>query len=234
MMFALFNNLNSYYDLDLIIEHNPNIPVPQKNINTIEVEGRNGSLTEDLGTYKDIEIPVSFALADENIKPKCRQIKAWLIGNILDNKLIFDDDLGFFYKVKYVKISNDITRLLEALGRFTAIFVCEPFCFGLAGLEHLELSQPAYIYNDGYDSEPYLKIYATGDVTLTINNKNIILQGINNYIELDSEMENCYKDTQPLNDKMIGEFPIFMPGENAISWTGNVTKIELIARWRWL
>ncbi|QDY17535.1 phage tail protein [Clostridium botulinum] len=31
---------------------------------------------------------------------------------------------------------------------------------------------------------------------------------------------------------MYGEFPIFQVGENKISWTGNVSKIEITPRWR--
>jgi predicted phage tail component-like protein len=232
MVFAHFNNQDSYNDIGLIIEHNPVIPVPKKNINTIPIEGRNGSLTEDLGTYEDIEIPVLFALADENIKPKCRQIKNWLVGKMLNNKLIFDDDLDTFYKVKYVKIPNDIERVLDQIGKFTAIFVCEPFSF--SSVDVLEFSQPTSLYNDGYDSEPYFKIYGTGDVTLTINSKNIILKGLNEYIELNSEIEKCYKGTQPLDDKMIGEFPILTSGENQISWVGNITKVDIKPNWRWL
>lgn len=124
-----FNSKNSYNDLNLNME-TPIIPSPEKNVNFIEIEGRDGTLTEDIGTYKDIPIPIKFSLVDRsNIKESCRQIKAWLIGEIIDNKLIFSDDTEYYYKVKGVKIDGNIERTLSVIGRFTAIFTCEPFQF---------------------------------------------------------------------------------------------------------
>ena len=34
-----------------------------------------------------------------------------------------------------------------------------------------------------------------------------------------------------LNNKMYSDFPILEEGENNISWSGNVTQIEIIPRW---
>ncbi|MDU6337913.1 MAG: phage tail protein, partial [Clostridium sporogenes] len=65
-----------------------------------------------------------------------------------------------------------------------------------------------------------------------INNEIIKFTNISDYIELDSEMMECYKSNVPLNHLMIGNFPIFQVGENNISWTGNISKIEIIPRWR--
>ena len=33
---------------------------------------------------------------------------------------------------------------------------------------------------------------------------------------------------------MSGDFPTLLPGQNAISWTGNVTKVEVQPNWRFL
>ena len=35
-----------------------------------------------------------------------------------------------------------------------------------------------------------------------------------------------------IRDNMEGEFPKLVPGINNISWTGTVTEIEIIPRWR--
>lgn len=230
-----FNNKNSYYDLGLKIPHRPNIPVAEKNIKTYEVEGRDGSLIEEFG-YKDIEIPVSFNVIDRiNINNKCRQIKVWLNGDIDNNKLIFSDDDGYFYKVKYVKMNKDIERVLRVLGRFTAVFVCEPFCYLEEGLDKITINKATSLYNQGtYKSEPILTLYGSGNITLTINNKNLYLTNVQDYITIDSVLKDCYKDTQLCNSKMLGDFPILIQGENIISWQGNVTKVEIQPNWRTL
>ncbi|WP_156946200.1 hypothetical protein [Clostridium akagii] len=49
----------------MFIKSRPNIPIAEKNINIIDAEGMNGSLTEDIGTYKSIEIEIDFSTVDE-------------------------------------------------------------------------------------------------------------------------------------------------------------------------
>ncbi|AWB30056.1 distal tail protein Dit [Clostridium botulinum] len=233
-MFSIqFNNYNSYKDLELVVEHRPNIPAPSRNINNIYIPGKNGTLTEDLGSYEDIGIPITFGFQDKvNINNKCRQIKMWLLDKIKDCKLYFSDDIETYYKVKNVKIDN-IERSIKSLGKFTVLFTCDPF--GYIDEELLIIDKPISIYNEGtFESQPYIKIHGSGDISLNINNEVIKLKNINNYIELDSEIMECYKNNEALNNHMYGEFPIFKVGENKISWTGNINKIEIIPHWRCL
>lgn len=236
-MYSLFfNELNSYYDLGLKIIKRPNFSIAQKDINIHEIEGRNGSLIEDLETYRDIEITVSFNFVDKtNINQKIRQIKHWLIGEIKDKRLIFSDDSDVFYKVKYMKIDN-IERTFKFLGRFNVVFVCNPFTYSKVGENTVIITNNnTTIYNHGtYYSEPEFKIFGIGDITLSINNENVILKSIQDYIIVDTEMQEAYREGQSLNNKMYGEFPTLKVGENNISWLGNVTKIEITPRWRFL
>ncbi|EJE7236826.1 phage tail protein, partial [Clostridium botulinum] len=74
----------------------------------------------------------------------------------------------------------------------------------------------------------------SSDISLNINGEVIKLKNVNNYIELDPEIQECYRDTLNCNNDMQGEFPIFKVGENRISWTGNVSKIEITPNWRCL
>ena len=92
------------------------------------------------------------------------------------------------------------------------------------------VTNPGSIY-----SEPIIKIFGSGDINLTINSEVIKLKEVTNNIILDSVQQNCYNEaTDNLNSKMTGEFPKFEIGENNISWTGSVSKVEVIPNWRWL
>ena len=42
------------------------------------------------------------------------------------------------------------------------------------------------------------------------------------------------KDTVLKNRNMVGEFPNLKSGINKISWSGNLTKIEIQPKSRWL
>lgn len=57
---------------------------------------------------------------------------------------------------------------------------------------------------------------------------------ISSQIFLDSEIQEAYKGTTSQNNHMSGEFPKLLSGMNAISWTGNVTRIVISPRWRTL
>ena len=45
----------------------------------------------------------------------------------------------------------------------------------------------------------------------------------------------CYKKVNEIityqNDKMYSDFPVLKEGINNISWTGNVTKLEITPNW---
>lgn len=54
-------------------------------------------------------------------------------------------------------------------------------------------------------------------------------------IEIDSELMNCFKDTTLKNDTVTGDgFPMLKPGTTTIACAGNVQRIEVIPRWQCL
>ena len=230
----IFNN-KRLKELGISIVKRPNIPIPDKNINLIELEGRDGSLVEDLETYKDIEINIECNFIDlRNTNNKAREISYW-INESSDKKLFFSDDMDHYFKVLMVKVS-DIQRQLRVKGTFTLTFICQPFRY-LVDNDLITITSTSNIYSPEltYDSRPLIKIYGSGDVTFTVNGSNIILKSITSHIILNSEIQEAYSDTfENLNNKMLGEFPVLKNGINSISWVGTVTKVEITPNWRCL
>ena len=64
--------------------------------------------------------------------------------------------------------------------------------------------------------------------------RNVELTDISGNIVLDCALKEAYKGNILMNDHMSGEFPVLKPGENAISWSGNVTSVAIHPDWRWL
>jgi predicted phage tail component-like protein len=230
--YAKFNNGISS-DIGLAIEHRPIIPAPERTIEYYEVEGRDGNLSRKKG-YKDIQIPVEFACKSNNLPQLGRNAKAWLL-NYSDNKLSFCDDLDFFYKVKKVKC-GDIARSLKVFGRFTAEFTCDPFQYSYDGENIITytasggiITNPGSIY-----SQPKIRIYGSGDVIVNIGDTVFQITGLNEYIDIDSELNDVYKGSILCTNQKYGYFPLIQPGNNGINWTGNITKIEVTPHWRWL
>lgn len=230
-----FNNKNSYKDLDLLLVEASSNPVGTENVELIEVEGRNGTLTRKLGTYKDKIRKIKFRLntSDEKYYRRIDEIISWL--NIIeDNSLVFSYDRERKYKVKVIQC-GDITRQLQWYGDFEVIFTCEPFKFPIED-DVISTTQKIFtIYNDGnIKSEPYMKIIGSGNITVFVNGQTIILNNVSEYIELDSMFFLCKKGLTNEMSKMNGKFPIFEIGENSIEITGNVFSTEINIRTRYL
>lgn len=232
MFYLIFNNKNSYTDFNLRITKRPVIPAPVKNINKIEITGHDGDLYEDLGGYADIKIAVNFNFIDkDNIKNSWRKIKSWL-NNAQDNKLIFSDDIEFYYKVKNITLS-ELTITKRILGTFTATFICEAYCYDISGLNSIQLSNNSILYNYLDTSKPLIKAYGGGVATITVNGQSFVID-VGEYVYIDSVLELTYKDKNTAGNLQVGEYPVLINGENLISWDSNITKLEIQPNWRCL
>jgi len=84
------------------------------------------------------------------------------------------------------------------------------------------------------ESTPVITIWGYGSIDLNINDNIINLTNVANHIIIDSQIMDCYRDGQLMNNYMKGEFPIFKVGINKISWMGDIQRIEIKPNWRWL
>ncbi|GIM32970.1 distal tail protein Dit [Paraclostridium bifermentans] len=232
-LFIIFNNLNSLEDLGLSIVRRPNIPSPVQNKTTTEVPGSDGLLYEVLGGYKDIVIPVEFNFIDRNsLKERFRQIKAW-INEIEDNKLIFSDDLDWYYKVVDINLNGDFETILKQKGLFKIDFTCRAYQYMLDGNNPIFMPNNSTLYNYYLSSKPLIKITGHGEVNITINNNRFTVP-VSDYVYVDSELELAYRDKKDPFNIGKGEFPILKKGSNTIIYSNNVTNFEIIPRWRCL
>ncbi|MGX6992143.1 hypothetical protein ACWN8M_11005 [Pseudolactococcus reticulitermitis] len=86
----------------------------------------------------------------------------------------------------------------------------------------------------GVYSLPRIKVFGTGTRTLTINGKPIVLNLLQDYLILDSDLKECYYGDIAQNNYMTGDFPIFNIGNNQVTLGTGITKIEIEPRWRYL
>ncbi|MGT2682997.1 phage tail domain-containing protein [Streptococcus porci] len=213
-------------DLPFCLAERPAIPTAEMAYEDIEIPGRDGNLTVENG-YKDIVISCEYNLLEAyNIKGLLRRIKAFFIGK---KELRFDDDV-VFYKIKKVAIS-EIDNSEAGYGSFTVSFTCDPFQYEVS--DTISMSTQGTLKNPGgYFSRPYLKVFGSG--TLSINGMSVVLKDVSDYIEIDCEAMNAYKGTVDMNSHMTGEFPTLKVGDNKISWSGNISRIEGKGRWRYV
>ena len=217
-------------EMGVIVTAMPETVRAERRIESITVAGRNGSLHKDEGVYESYDRTMECALIK---RARLDEIAAWLVGS---GEMTFSTEPDKVYRVTIAnKIS--ITQMMRVFQKFQIILDTQPFKYSVNALsDSLDLTAPTTIRNSGtVYSEPLIVVYGSGDITLTINGADFPLYGVNESITIDSEMMEVFKGNANQNSKYGGmEFPRFEVGKNEISWTGNVSKIKIQPRWRWL
>ena len=233
-MYFIYNDKSSE-DFNIKIKNINNLSSPQRNIEKISVLGKNGELVIDNGNYENfiltIECYLNCSSEDKNVI--AREIKRWLQSDFLYKKLILSNDVEFYYEA-YCDTKLDFEYVSSNFESFLISFSCKPYKKEI-NEDIITITESINIYNNYMPSNPLIKIVGSGDVTININNQELVLKGLEDEIEVDCEIMNAYKkingDIVLLNNKMYSDFPVLEVGENQISFEGNVSKIEITPRW---
>lgn len=226
--YFIYNGIDSRM-MDIIVTAMPPTIRAAQRVESVTVPGRDGSLHETDGSYDNYTKTMECAIKN---REKLDDIAAWLTGS---GEIIFSSEPDKVYRVT---ISNTISiaQMMRTFQKFQVSFDTYPFKYSVNRFdEALELEKPAVILGKGtVYSQPVITVYGSGTVTLTINGADYPLSNVDGYVTINSEIEECYKGNLNRNNIFSAdEFPRLDPGDNSISWTGNVEKIEIQPNWRW-
>ena len=238
--YFIFNGQSSL-ELGIRIRTKSIFSMPKYDMNFVSIPGRNGDLINSNKRIGNVSISYTCfvpAKSIEELATKIRNIKKWLYADV-DSYHEFQDSYEPDF-VRYAVFANklDITEQVNKIGVFTLTFSCKPFKYLEESLSLKEISQSgATLFNPyPFASKPYFRIEGNGSINLIITNSKgtntWYFSNVEDYIEIDSELMSCFKDTVLENKKMYGnDFPLLEGGENHIEVTGNVTKLSIIERW---
>lgn len=219
----IWNGISSE-DMAVKIISLPPVSLSEENTNEIEIEGRDGSLTEMLGyktTTKQVEADY---LGEDKYS-----ILNWLRGS---GEVVFGNDENFYFKARINNIIP-LEQILKDMHNFPIEFRCQPFRYFISGKRKINITSSGIILNNFGNKEalPYIKIYGSGNITVNINGRAFTISNLDNSIGIISEIQEC-EDGK--GDLMDGKFPYFDIGKNTLTYSGNVTKIEVTPNWRCL
>lgn len=210
---------------------------PARDVETISIPGRSGDLIQDNGRFKNI--PVTYPVfIGSRFPEKAEAARAWLLSKTGYRRLEdgYNPDT---YRVAMFKgpIDFDVTFLNRA-GEAKLTFECKPQRFLKAGEYPVTVQSGGVLWNPTlFPADPLITVYGTGAGRLTVGRVSVEIKAINEHLCLDSDTQNAYRVAvagTPENrnsDIYAPEFPVLEPGENAISWTGDIEHIEIIPRW---
>ena len=227
--YFIFNGINSL-DMGVHMLKAPSIDKAEKRVNEIEMAGKNGVLHEDLGCYSNYTKTAECILMDRN---KLDDVCNWLNGY---GEVIFSSEPEKVYRA-FIKNQIPFNNVLLGINDFIVLFDVYPLKYSVNKTdEEIELTTGASIYNHAtYYSEPIITVYGSGNINLVINGITYVLTTVTDYITINSEVQEVYRDGVNSNSQYTADdFPILQCGDNTISWTGNVTKVKIEPNWRWL
>ena len=217
-------------EMGVIVTAMPETIRAERRMKSVTIAGRNGSLHTDEGVYESYDRTLGCALKE---RAKLDEVAAWLVGS---GGMIFSTEPDKVYRVTIAnKIS--IAQMMRVFQRFQVILDTQPFKYSAnPAADRLDLTAPVTLRNSGtVYSEPLIEIYGSGDITLTINGEAFPLYGVEGSIVIDSERMEVYKGELNQNSKFGGaDFPRFAVGQNALGWAGEVQRVKIEPRWRWL
>ena len=184
----------------------------------------------DNGRFKNIALTYP-AFIRQNFKKNIDGARMWLLADSSYHKLEDTYHPEIFRMARFSSPTNFTTRFLNLSGECELVFDCKPQRFLKSGNVPIESTGKITLINPTiYEALPLIRVYGSSG-TLMVGNNIIQLSKINEYMDIDSEIQNAYKGTINCNSDMIGDFPSLKAGETGISFEGNINRIQIIPRW---
>ena len=211
------------------VSEQPPLTLPSERVTFTDVPGRSGSLTtlEGEDVYEDMVLTAQCFIQSGARVP---EIAAWLRGS---GTVTFANRPGGFY---HARVVNQIPfeKILRGNPHrsFAVNFRCKPFWYQ-KDVAPITLTQSSsFVTNPGsVHAEPVITVYGTGAITLMVGMTITELE-ITDKITLDTPLVEAYAGATSMNSCMSGDFPLLLPGKNAVSWSGDVSKVEIQPNWR--
>lgn len=241
MTYFTYNGRSSA-DFGLHIEKKDVFSAPEYDAEFISIPGRSGDIINPNRRFSNIKVTYTVFLARKNapaLADVLRDIKGWLYSEPDRYHELTDSYDAEYFRYGVISGNLDIEEQLNKVGSFTVTFNCKPYKYSFAGQKTVaaDSSELTITNPTAFESRPYIKLYGSGTVRLMImpdgqGTTTWVISDVDEYIEIDSELMNCFKDTILKNNTVTGDgFPMLKSGTTTIACAGNVQRIEVIPRW---
>lgn len=221
----------SLADMGVYVSNPNTFNAPERDVEEVEIAGKNGTLTIDHGRYKNFELEYP-ALIFQDFKKNIDELRNFL-GSLSGYQRVEDSFNPDEFRMGKVKGAFEVKpKTFDDAGTFKIVLDCMPQRFLKSGERFLTVSNGSVLRNPTYqESKPIIRAYGTG--TITINGESIKVNSANEYTDIDSEMEDCYKGLTNANGNVTmvtGGFPTLRSGSNTVSFSG-FTAVKIKPRW---
>ena len=205
----------------------------EKNLEEFTIPGRNGTFHYKSDTYKNVIVPYDCFIF-KDFKRNVAALRSFLLSRegyvrIEDTHHPDEFRMGIYHEEFAPDVFVDLTA-----AQFTLNFDCKPERWLKKGQKAIDCTGTKTIINrTDFTAKPLIRCYGSSG-TVKINNIQISVSGVNQYVDIDSEEQEVFKGSDySMNSKATltnGKFPVLTPGTNTITTTG-FTKVEITPRW---
>ena len=212
---------------------------PERDVESIDVQGRNGSLIIDNGRYKNTSITYGCKIWRKSTEEFRNAYDAFadflLLHQASYYKLEDSGDLDHFRMARYAGgIEPDITESWDGAryAEFDIEFDCKPQRFRTDGNLTYQITAESVMYNPtSHPALPLIRVYGYGNIMIG-DTSVAIASGASSYVDLDCDLHMAYERTANRASLVtLSDWPCLSPGINKISYDSTITKVQITPRW---
>lgn len=221
-------------DYGIVVSEVPSFDKPNRRANVFNVQGRNGSILYQDGSFDDVTRSYRVWVDEDNnnLVDKVNAISGWLYSKTGYQRLedSFEPEI---FRLAYYNGSGDVSNQLMIYGETTLKFVCRPERFLKLGEQSISVSNGDKINNPTrFEAKPLIHIEGSGTVSISIGGKTMNATITNGYINIDSDTMNAYRlPSENMNSNISGTFPTIPEGIQTVVTSGSITSCEIIPRY---
>lgn len=224
----------SSQDLGIVIEKAPNISRPARKFTTYTIPGRSGDIIEPQNAWSNYIQSYSIwagGYTDGSAQLSMSAISAWLLSpqgyqRLEDN---FEPDI---FREAYFAGPIEAEDILSQVGKCEIQFNCKPQRYLKIGEKTKTCSSGDVIFNPTqFEAKPLIKVYGSGNASISINGSTLTITGMTDYLYIDCETMDIYRQTSENKNSLVsGQFPTLAPESNTIVYT-NLSSVEITPRY---
>lgn len=234
-MGEIIYNGRSSKEIGLEVETFPPYQAPRRKYETIHVPGRNGDLIFDDGSWENAirSYDVSIGSFRRHYYDMMNSVSEWLHSSYSYARLEDSYEPEYYRLAVYLE-ETSISNIFNHGGKGKIDFNCKPQRFLKIGDYATIVTKPTTIQNPTrYEALPIITVYGSGSGTLEVGDCSVLISNIGDKIIIDSEIQDAYLgniNKNPVISVPKG-FPQLSTGLTKISFSGGISKVEVIPKW---
>ena len=227
-------------DLNLLIQRTPLLETPSRRVELKNAFGVHGGVPYDERAYDNTEMQLLMFIDGDDLNADRERV-----DSLLRNTGVFKEFIPYWDPDKIYYVMNMQKTQYESFSWYgekqalQTTFTVKPYKYLRDAIDVVfKTSGIAMNPFENDVSQPLITIEGSGDVTLKVNGQSYLIQNVTESVTVDSERYSTYRRRssgfiENQNSKYRQkQYPIFTPGSNSISVSGNVSRVIVEPRWR--